>query len=168
MPIEPNAYRRDWAAWLRTALPLLEREAYREALENFPRPVARPTPLQRPSGERRIALISTAGAFDPHTQAPFAAASAIGDITFRLLSTDLPDERIAFSHGHYDSGPAEADREVVLPRTSLQAAGGALTPHVISTMGYCLDWPSFIEQTIPQIVAQVRADGANCALLVPV
>lgn len=168
MAIGPNPYRREWAAWLHEALPLLEREEYKEALKAFPRPELAALPFQRAPAERRIALITTGGAFDHQTQAPFDAQSAIGDITHRVFATDLPDERIAVRHGHYDPAPAEADREVLLPRQALRDAGATLTANVISTMGYCLDWPSFIDQTIPQIVAQARTDGVNCALLVPV
>ncbi len=170
MPIEPNAYRRAWAAWLPGALPLLEEEQYRAALASFPRPPFATLPFRAAPApaQRRIVLITTAGAYDGQTQAPFAAESAIGDVTHRVFPAELPDARIALRHGHYDAGPATADLEVVLPRRALRDAGAELTANVISTMGYCLDWPSFIEQTVPQIVAQARADGATCALLVPV
>jgi hypothetical protein len=168
MSIEQNAYRRAWALWLPGALPLLEREEYKDALAAFPRPELDPVPLRPPSADRRIALITTGGAYDRQTQAPFDAGSAIGDMTHRVFPTDLADERVALRHGHYDPAPAEADLEVLLPRRALRDAGAALTANVVSTMGYCLDWPSFIDQTVPQIVEQVRSDGANCALLVPV
>ncbi|MDQ6944017.1 MAG: hypothetical protein M3169_16085 [Candidatus Eremiobacteraeota bacterium] len=168
MPIEPNAYRREWASWLPEALPLLEREEYKDALKTFPRPQLAALPLRPAPADRRIVLISTGGAFDHQTQAPFDAQSAIGDMTHRIFPEDLADERIALRHGHYDAAPAEVDREVLLPRRALRDAGATLAANVISTMGYCLDWPSFIDQTIPQIVAQARTDGATCALLVPV
>lgn len=168
MPIQPNPYRAEWASWLSGALPLLEREQYHDALASFPRPVLAPVPFRRAPAHRRILVISTGGAYDRETQAPFDADSAIGDVTHRVFPMELPDERIALRHGHYDAAPAEADREVLLPRRALRDAGASLTKNVVSTMGYCLDWPALIDQTIPQIVAQAHADGANCALLVPV
>ena len=170
MLIEPNAYRRAWAAWLPTALPLLENEDYAAALKSFPKPELATVPFRAapPPAQRRIALITTAGAYDAQTQAPFAASSAIGDVTHRVFPTDLPDARIALRHGHYDPAAANADAEVLLPRRALRDAGAELTANVISTMGYCIDWPAFIEQTVPQLVAQARADRATCALLVPV
>ncbi len=170
MPIEPNAYRRAWAAWLPAALPLLENEEYAAALQSFPKPELATLPF-RPApapAKRRIALITTAGAYDAQTQAPFVAASAVGDVTHRVFPAELPDARIALRHGHYDAAAATADPEVLLPRRALRDAGAELTANVISTMGYCIDWPAFIEQTVPQLVAQARADGATCALLVPV
>lgn len=170
MSLESNTYRQSWAAWLPGALPLLEDAQYADALAAFPRPPAPDLAFLAapPSERRRIAFVTSAGAYDTATQAPFVARSTIGDISTRVFPLDLPDERIAFTHGHYKQEHAEADREVLLPRRSLEAAGGVLTSNVISYMGYNLDWPSFIESTIPQMIAQGRADGANCALLVPV
>ena len=168
MSIEANDYRRAWATWLVEALPLLEREEYAAALKTFPRPQFEALPFKAAPQQRRIALISSAGVYDRDRQAPFASQSAIGDVTHRVFPTELPAEQIAIRHGHYNAGPAESDREVVLPRHALRDAGADLTANVVSYMGYCLDWPTFIEQTLPQIIAQLRNDGANCALLVPV
>ena len=166
--IEPNEFRRKWAAWLPDALPLLEAEDYAAALKTFPRPALEPVPFVRAPSDRRIAFITSSGAYDRQTQAPFAERSAIGDMTHRVFPLDLPDARIGYRHGHYDPAPALEDSEVLLPRRALRDAGAQLSANVISYMGYLLDWPSFIEQTIPSILAQVRGDGANCALLVPV
>ncbi|GAC1402842.1 MAG: hypothetical protein NVSMB64_03340 [Candidatus Velthaea sp.] len=170
MSLESNAYRRAWSAWLPGALPLLEAENYAEALAGFPRPPSDPIEFATApaADQRRIALVTSAGAYDRRSQAPFVEDSAVGDNTPRFFPLDIADERIAFAHRHYDREHAEADREVVLPRRALRAAGATLTPTVMSYMGYNLDWPAFIEATIPQFVAQARYDGANCALLVPV
>lgn len=169
MSLEVTRYRHDWAAWLPAALPLLENEQYADALATFPKPPEPELPfLAAPSApQRRIAFVTSAGAYDTATQAPFFARSPIGDITPRIFPTDLPEERIGFAHGHYEQKHVVADHEVLVPRRSLASAGAVLTPHVLSYMGYTLDWPSFIEATIPQLIAQARADGANCALLVP-
>lgn len=121
-----------------------------------------------PENPLRLAIVTSSGAYDQRTQAPFAEDSLIGDLTHRVFPADLPAERIAFAHAHYDRSAARSDAETVLPRATLRAAGVSLVPHVISWSGYCLDWPGFIEQTVPQILAQLRADGANAALVVPV
>jgi len=170
MALETNDYRRAWAAWLPGALPLLEAEQYAEALATFPKPKSEPVELAPvvPFLQRRMALITSGGFFDSQTQAPFVSRSATGDVTPRFIPVDLPDEHFGIAHGHYDEEFAQRDREVILPRRALRAAGATLTPTIVSYMGYNVDWPTFIEATIPQIIAQLRADRANCALLVPV
>ncbi len=51
----------------------------------------------------------------------------------------------------------------------LVAAGriGALTPHMISFMGYQPDVGRVLDDLIPAIVEAARADSAQAALLVP-
>jgi hypothetical protein len=166
--MKPNPYRAEWAAWLPGALPLLEVENYQAALGTMPRPTLAELPMLRPPGQLKLAVITSSGAYDRETQPGFVAESLVGDVTHRLFPTSLPAERIAFRHGHYDESGASSDPETVVPRASLQALGVALTDTVISYMGYNLDWPTFIEQTIPQIVATVKTNGATGALLVPV
>jgi hypothetical protein len=170
MSLETNAYRRAWAEWLPGALPLLEEENYAEALKTFPKPPAPELPLLAapPAALRRYAFVTSAGAYDTVTQSPFTARSAIGDTTPRFFPLELPDDQLAFAHGHYDQEHVEADREVLLPRRAFAEAGAALASTIHSFMGYNLDWPSFIESTIPQFIAMARAQAVNCAILVPV
>ncbi len=168
--MEPNPYRAAWADWLPTALPLLAQTppAYADALRAMPQPPRGAARAATPSGPLRLALLSSSGAYDRARHAPFAASSLIGDATHRVLPTDIPADEIALAQEHYDHTAALADLETILPRAALREAGVTLTDHLVTWSGYCLDWPTFIEQTIPQMVARVRADGANAALLVPV
>lgn len=170
MSLDSNPLRTAWAAWLPRALPLLEAEEYAQALVGFPKPEHLPLPFLAtpPPAERRIAFITSSGAYDTATQTPFLARSAIGDASHRVFPTMLADERIGFSHGHYDDQDVLADREVLLPRRALALEGAILTTNIVSTMGYAIDWPTLIEATVPQLIQQVKNDGANCALLVPV
>ena len=121
MSLDSNPLRLSWAAWLPGALPLLEAEQYAQALLGFPKPDHPPLPfLAAPSAaERRIAFITSSGAYDTATQTPFLAQSAVGDVSHRVFPTMLADERIGFSHGHYDDEHVLADREVLLPRRAL-------------------------------------------------
>ena len=89
-------------------------------------------------------------------------------LIWRAFPYDLPNERLEFAQEHIDRDVAARDQEVILPRRALRECSVGVTEHVISWHGYTYDWPAFITQTVPQIVAQVRADGANAALLVPV
>lgn len=165
-----NHYRREWSNWLPQALDALAQDPpnYGAVMPHMPLPKrveVRPAAI---SGPLKLALLSTSGAYDARTQAAFSASAIIGDASHRVLDLQTPDEAIAFAHEHYDHASALADGESVLPRRTLRALGVELTRNIISWSGFLLDWPTFIESTIPQIVARVHADGANAALLVPI
>ena len=165
-----NPYRKEWSQWLPLALSALAQDPpdYKAVMPLMPVPAridVRPVSL---TGEVRVALLSTSGAYNSQSQPPFAVSNVVGDITHRVLDLELPDEAIEFAHEHYDRTAALADRECVLPRRTLRALGVRLTRSMISWSGFLLDWPSFIEATIPQIVARVHSEGANAAVLVPI
>jgi hypothetical protein len=116
----------------------------------------------------RISLISSSGAYVPQIHAAFAAASIVGDPTHRVLDANVPACNIAFAHEHFDHAPAQADLECIIPRETVRSFGIELAPHLISWSGFLLDWPTFIEATVPQVVKQVQVDGSNAAILVPI
>lgn len=165
-----NPYRREWSAWLPLALQALAGEPpdYKAVMSRMPLPARKETPLAALREEAKISLLTTSGAYDTRSQAPFAVSNIVGDITHRTFDVDTPDEAIAFAHEHYDHSAALADSESVLPRRTLRSLGARLTRNIISWSGFLLDWPSFIEATVPQIVARVHSDGANAAVLVPI
>jgi hypothetical protein len=120
----------------------------------------------------RLLLVSSAGGYLPGQQAPFDASNPLGDYTIRRIPSDTPPAALAFAHEHYDHAAVEADPQVLVPLghlASLVATGhiGALTPHMISFMGYQPDVGRVLDELIPAIVAAARADGAQAALLVP-
>lgn len=165
-----NPYRKEWSQWLPLALNALAQDPpdYKSVMPLMPVPARIDVPPVALTGEVKVALLSTSGAYTPHSQPPFAVSNVVGDITHRVLDLDTPDEAIEFAHEHYDRTAAQADHECVLPRRTLRALGVRLTRSMISWSGFLLDWPSFIEATIPQIVARVHSDGANAAVLVPI
>jgi hypothetical protein len=165
-----NHYRKEWSAWLPLALEALAKEPpdYAAVMPRMPLPPHVDVPLARIDRPLKLALLSTSGAYDARSQAAFAASAIVGDATHRVLDLQTPDEAIKFSHEHYDRRAALADRESVLPRRTLRSIGVDVARNIISWSGFLLDWPTFIEATIPQIVARVHADGANAALVVPI
>lgn len=165
-----NPYRKEWSRWLPEALEALAQDPpdYGAVMPRMPLPAhvdVAPAPLRGPI---ELAVLSTSGAYDTRSQPPFAASSIVGDPTHRIIDVQAPDEAIAFAHDHYDRSAARQDCESVIPRRALRGLGIHLTRNIISWSGFLLDWPTFIEATIPQIVARVHADGANAALLVPI
>lgn len=165
-----NHYRKEWSGWLPRALEALSQDPpdYSAVMPDMPLPNRVDVAPAAIAGPLKLALLTTSGAYDARSQAAFAASAIVGDATHRVLDLQTPDDAIKFAHEHYDHSAALQDCESVLPRRTLRALGVDLTRHVVSWSGFLLDWPTFIEATIPQIVARVHADGANAALLVPI
>ncbi len=138
----------------------------------------RPKNTVAPSGpgvdlsRSRLLLISSAGGYLPNQQPPFDAANPLGDYSIRCIPSDTPPTALAFAHEHYDHTAVNADPQVLIPLghlAELAAAGriGALTPHMISFMGYQPDVGRVLDELIPAVVDAARAEQAQAALLVP-
>lgn len=165
-----NEYRERWAQWLPQALQALAKDPpdYAAATPHMPLPAPAPMPFARVLGPLRVALLSSSGAYDMRSQAPYAASSIVGDPTHRVLDADISTQHLDFAHEHFDHALAKQDLECIIPRETIRSLSVPLTPHMISWTGFLLDWPTFIEATIPQIIKQVQTDGANAAVLVPI
>ena len=138
----------------------------------------RPDNKQTPAGSgvdlsmSRLMFVSSAGAYLRDAQAPFDDANDLGDYTIRTFPVTTPPDAIAFAHTHYDHTAVNADQQVLLPIGHLQelvADGqiGALTPSVVSFMGYQPDAARVVDETIPAILAIAATESAQAALLVP-
>lgn len=120
----------------------------------------------------RLILISSAGAYLRHRQAPFDAADPLGDYSVRVLPTATAFSDIAFAHDHYDHAAVAQDPQVVLPLRHLEEMVGEgiigeLAADTVSFMGYQPVVTRVLDETIPAVLAAVAASGAKGALLVP-
>jgi hypothetical protein len=122
--------------------------------------------------QSRLALISSAGAYLRDSQEPFDAPNPLGDYTLRLFPSDTPFEKLAYAHDHYDHTAVLADPQVLLPLrhlADLTRAGvvGELAPSVFSFSGYQPDLVRVVNELIPAVIAAVKREQINAALLVP-
>ena len=165
-----NEYRERWARWLPSALEALAHEPpdFPAVMPTFPLPGIDRRAFTLPKGELRMALLTSSGAYDTRSQAPFAAGAIIGDASHRTFDIDAPADDLQFAHEHFDRTHARSDLECVLPRKTLRNIGIKATNNIVSWSGYLLDWPSFIEVTLPQMLACLQSDNANAALIVPI
>lgn len=161
--MKPNPYRMRWARWLPGALQALALNPpdYKAVMPDMPLPDRANTPFVMPPACLRTALVTPSGAYDMRSQAPFAASSIVGDPTHRLIEADIPRASIGFAHEHFNHGAALEDLEAVIPRDSLRGLGVELTAPIISWTGYLLDWPTFVESSIPQIVKSITSGCAK-------
>jgi hypothetical protein len=122
--------------------------------------------------QSRLVLISSAGGYVAASQEPFDAANDLGDYSVRLFSAATPFAQIAYAHDHYDHTAVNADPQVLLPLHHLagmvtEGQIGSLAANVVSFMGYQPDVGRVLDELIPAIIAAVKAEQAQAALLVP-
>lgn len=120
----------------------------------------------------RLLLISSAGSYLRDQQQPFDAANPLGDYTIRTFPSATALSGLAYAHEQYDHTAVEADPQVLVPLRHLDdlvAEGriGALTPSVVSFMGYQPDLSRLIDELIPAILTVAQNEQADAALLVP-
>lgn len=174
--MDTAAFRAAYPQWLEQTRPLLEAADWKAAFKTYPFVVnddAPWTPLAKPLAQCRVAMLTTAGLYVPGEQPPFRAADIEGDWTFRELPDDVPAERLAIAHDHFDHGRAEQDINCVYPHARLRelvAEGvlGGLTPVHYSISGYCTRPDLLVEHTVPEVVASLRQQRADVLFHVPV
>jgi D-proline reductase (dithiol) PrdB len=138
------------------------------------------TPLNRPVSQSKFGLITSGGLYLSGIQAPFDVERekqepTWGDPTFRRLPVDTSQEQVAVSHLHLNPQDILVDFNILLPLQrfrELVAAGrvGGLAAQAYSFMGfqgYPPDTRPWQDTYGPQVAAELKAEGADCALLVP-
>jgi D-proline reductase (dithiol) PrdB len=130
-------------------------------------PVA-PAPFDIPPDEARVGLFTSCGAHLP-TARPF---SEINDLTFRLLSRDVPVSDVTFGHPSPIRGFAEQDLNVAYPRDrliELEAEGviGELAPNAASMLGSITKYTDLLERTLPTLAETFKDQDVDLVLMVP-
>jgi len=144
------------------------------------------TPLCKPLAASRVALLTSSGHFvegdDPEpfgvkgmTQAE--AAARIDDFlkeepVLSVIPADTPTEKLRVRHGGYDVRSAQTDPNVAFPLDRLRELAqegriGELAPLAYSFVGACAQL-LLLKRTGPKWVAQLRSQGIDAAVLVPV
>ncbi len=134
-------------------------------------------PMTKPLAEARIAVISSA-AVALRRDRPFdedgeRANPWWGDPSFRVIPRGTTTEEIRLHHLHIERSYGEADLDCVMPLTRLEelvAAGkvGSAAPSHYSFMGYLLRPEVFLSTAVPAMIARLKAEEVDAALLVPV
>jgi len=135
-------------------------------------------PVGKPLAESKVALLSTAG-ISMKGDTPFdmdfeRKNPTRGDPGWRALRSDATAASVEANHLHIDTGYILRDLNVALPLDRLRelvAAGelGAVAATHYSTMGYQgNDRTSQVQQSAPEIVARMKREEVDLALLAPV
>lgn len=125
--------------------------------------------INKPMNQWRVAFLTTAGVH-LKSQAGFDVEN--GDHSLRLIQDDVTEAELMITHTHYDTTDAEKDINCVFPIDILHELrdegfiGSTALSHY-GLMGYIPNTKPLLEETIPQIVAQLKADKVDVLLASP-
>jgi D-proline reductase (dithiol) PrdB len=146
-------------------------------IEREPRREVPWTPLTKPLAECTVSLISTAAVALREDQ-PFDTEGERrnpwwGDPSFRVIPRDAQTRDINVHHLHINARFPEEDLNCLLPLQRLleleeAAEIGRSAPSHYSFMGYLLRPQVFLEQYVPKIIRQLKAEEVDVVVLIPV
>lgn len=128
-------------------------------------------PFEKPLGDARLALVSSAGIFRDD-QEPFDPW-AVNDLSFRRIPVDTPRERLRLHHNYFDHRDALKDLNCVFPAQRLKELeqhghiGGLANEAITLGMGRLYKRTALQQETVPRIVEALQKQGVDAALLVP-
>lgn len=134
------------------------------------------TPLAKPLTECTVALVTSAAVAlredQPFDQEGERRNPWWGDPSYRRLPRDATEKDVAFYHLHTSARFAKQDLDCILPLGrlgELEAAGdvGRSAPTHYSFMGYILKPKVLIEETVPAMISEMKAESVDAALLIP-
>lgn len=125
------------------------------------------TPLPKPIKECRLALVSSGG-FYLKSQLPFGE----NDTSYRKIPRDTDPADLRIYHHGYRDADADRDPNCVFPLDRLREleAAGVIGSLVDPAITFVVNYSARkeLEERAPMIVAELKAAGADAALLVPV
>jgi D-proline reductase (dithiol) PrdB len=134
------------------------------------------TPLAKPLADCTVALLSSGG-IALRTDQPFDGAIERADPwwsdpSFRVIPRNTVAADIKVHHLHINPAFAEQDLNCLLPLqplAELESDGsvGRVAPSHYSYMGYTLRPLRLLDETVPRIVASLRAERVDAVVLVP-
>ena len=135
------------------------------------------TPLSGPLAESTIALISSAG-LALKTDQPFDQEGERrnpwwGDPSYRILPRTANARDMQLYHLHVHPRLVEKDLNTFLPLQRLlefenRGEIGRSADNHYSFMGYILEPKTLLEVSVPAMIQQMKHDGVNAVILIPV
>ena len=127
------------------------------------------TPLRKPISKSRLALIASGGVY----VAGQVAFHHKDDLSVRIIATDTPTSALRATHFAYDLTDARRDPNVVFPKDTLhrlvrRGLLGALAERAYTFMGGIYSARKVRDLLAPALLARLRRDEVDLALLVPV
>lgn len=134
------------------------------------------TPLEKALAETTFALMTSAG-INMHNDPPFdmereRREPMWGDPSYRRISVTATPADIDVNHLHVNTGYIKKDINVALPINRFQELAadgtiGALAPTAYSYYGFQMDPGVLLNETMPKVAADMKAEGVDAVLITP-
>jgi len=126
-------------------------------------------PVEKPLAASRLGLIGSGGVY----VAGQVAFHHADDLSYRVIATDTPTDRLRTSHFAYDQTDARSDPNVVFPLDVLrglvgEGVIGELAGSAYSFMGGIYSSRRVRDVLAPELARRVVEDQVDLVLLVPV
>lgn len=175
MPIGLEEFKTAYEKWVAESMPDFRAGKMTEIVKKYPFVVPDDIPWTPYTGnpsEQRFVLITSGGLYLKDRQPPFDTASIHGDPSVREIPRTVRREEIGIAHAQYDHSLADQDIDVIFPvhrLMEMQQEGiiGKLADTHYSC-GYVNDVVPLVTETVPDMIARIKAEGVDAALLVPV
>ncbi len=135
------------------------------------------TPLAKPLGQCRFALVTTAGIHEKGKEPPFDSEREKrepmwGDPTFRRIPRDIKQGEIGACHLHTNNRDILVDMNIALPVQrflELESEGviGSLAATSYSFMGFQMNTTEWRERYAPEAAALMKEEGVDAVFLTP-
>jgi D-proline reductase (dithiol) PrdB len=175
MPIDLEKFKPAYEKWVEESLPDYQAGKMKEIIKKYPFIVSDDvpwTPYKGLPSEQTFALVTSGGFYLKDRQPRFETVSIHGDPSFREIPKTVHQEDIAIAHTHYDHSLAEQDINIIFPiQRFIELEKENIIGKVAEThysFSYVNDVVTLVTETVPKFVSQIKAEGVDVLILVPV
>jgi hypothetical protein len=175
MPIDLEQFKPAYEKWVEESMPDFQAGKMAEILKKYPSIIPDDIPWMPYTGkpsEQAFVLITSAGLYLKDSQPAFDTLSIHGDPSIREIPKAVQQGEIGIAHTHYDHSMVEQDINIIFPIHRLieleneGIIGKAVDTHY--SCSYVNNVVPLVTEAVPKMISQIKADGADVVLLVPV
>jgi hypothetical protein len=175
MSIDLDKFKPVYEKWVEESLPDYQAGNVKEIVKKYPFIVSENVPWTAYAGspsEQTFALVTSGGLYLKDRQPPFDTVSIHGDSSFREIPKTVRPDELGIAHAHYDHSLAEQDINVIFPiQRFIELEGENIIGRVADTnysFSYVNDAVSLVTESVPKLVARLKAAKVDVLFLVPV
>ena len=175
MPIDLEQFKSAYGKWVEESMPDFQAGKMEEIVKKYPLVVSEDIPWTPYTGqppERTFVLITSGGLYLKDSQPAFDTVSIHGDPSIREIPKTARQQEIGIAHAQYDHELAEQDINIIFPiHRLIELENEGVIGKLVDThysYSYVNDVVPLVTETIPNMIARIKADGVDVALLVPV